>query len=235
MIVKNTNDASFDSDSLGDVHSVNNPSESQEKNVNKPGNIDTENYYKVIPAKLNWTPKIMEDKIMILEKSLNNYKEVLLEKEITFEEQIKMIAKIEEKVNLTKKENLAKAIELNTIKTKFREIVQKMMSIVSEVSVYQANSVKLEVMRNNYVNNLTFIEGKMMKIYHLKNEKEIRDKNSALNQSKNSSLNQTKNSSPNQTKNSSINKTHLSGGSDGSGKLTNSLYIVIIIYNSIKL
>ena len=119
----------------------------------------------MIPAKLNWTPKIMESKIIVLEESLNYKKEILLEKEIVFDELLKMIEQIQEKVNASKQENLEKAINLNQMKTKFRDIVQKMMSIVSEVSVYQANGLKLEQVFQFQSARLEYISSKMLIIF----------------------------------------------------------------------
>jgi chromosome segregation ATPase len=141
----------------------------------KPLKGQIKNFYKMIPAKLNWTQKIMEEKIIFLEESLNNKKEIILEREIAIEELDKEIKQINEEVEKNKEENLQNAMKLNEVKMDFREIMRKMMAVVSEVSVYQTNVVNMERIKQNKTNQLKSIEKQMSLIYLNKMEENIHD------------------------------------------------------------
>ena len=134
---------------------------------------EMKNFYQMIPAKLNWTKKIMENKIIFLEETLNNKKEIILEREIAIEELEKEIKQIQEKVNENKEQNLENAMKLNEVKMDFRDIMRKIMAVVSEVSVYQTNVVNLERIKQEKKGQLKSIEGQMKNIYQVRVDESI--------------------------------------------------------------
>lgn len=129
---------------------------------------EIKNFYKIIQPNVKWSEKKMEQKIIFLEESLNNKKEVILEKEIVIEELNRQIKQIEEEVSQNKETNLKSAMKFNEVKTKFRDIMRKMMAVVSEVSVYQTNVVNLQRVRQEKSSQLKSIEKQMCIIYKQK-------------------------------------------------------------------
>lgn len=139
------------------------------------GEGPVKNQYKMIPAKLNWSQKSMEDKVVGLEESLNTKKERILEREIAIEELDKEIKKIREEIESNKKRHLKDAKRLNEVKMSFRDIMHKMMAVVSEVSVYQTRVVNLERLKQEKTLRLRTVEAKMSAIYHRRMDEEIEE------------------------------------------------------------
>lgn len=141
----------------------------------RAGEGPVKNQYKMIPAKLNWSEKSMEDKVVGLEESLNTKKERILEREIAIEELDKEIKKIREEIESNKKRHLSDAKRLNEVKMSFRDIMHKMMAVVSEVSVYQTKVVNLERLKQEKTLRLRTVEAKMSAIYHRRMDEEIEE------------------------------------------------------------
>ncbi|CEM02393.1 unnamed protein product [Vitrella brassicaformis CCMP3155] len=90
-----------------------------------------------LTAKLQW-----------LEERLNEKKEKLLEKELVFDE----ISAFSEKLRLQAVDGRSDTLELshkvNLFQTRLKELTKKMMAIVSELSMYQAMALKLQLERD---------------------------------------------------------------------------------------
>jgi hypothetical protein len=76
--------------------------------------------------------------------SLNDKKEQLLEKELVLDEVSSLSDKLRMQAAETRGSTLDLAKKVNEIRAKIRAITRKMMASVSELSMYQANAMRLE-------------------------------------------------------------------------------------------
>lgn len=83
-----------------------------------------------------------------LEERLNGKKEQLLEKELVLEEVSNLAEKLREQAATGRNETLDLAKRVNTHQKKIGDVTRKMMATVSELSMYQATSLKLHSERS---------------------------------------------------------------------------------------
>jgi len=89
-------------------------------------------------------PDELKDKIRLLEERLNDKQEQLLEKELVLEEVTNLSNKLRDTANDGRDDTLKLAKQVNEYQAKIRAKTRKMMATVSELSMYQASSMKLE-------------------------------------------------------------------------------------------
>jgi len=89
-------------------------------------------------------PDELRDKIRLLDERLNDKHEQLLEKELVLEEVTNLSNKLRETANDGRDDTLKLAKQVNEYQAKIRAKTRKMMATVSELSMYQASSMKLE-------------------------------------------------------------------------------------------
>jgi hypothetical protein len=89
-------------------------------------------------------PEQLAAKIEVLEERLNEKKEQLLEKELVLDEVSSLSDKLRMQAAETRGSTLDLAKKVNEIRAKIRAITRKMMAAVSELSMYQANAMRLE-------------------------------------------------------------------------------------------
>ena len=97
-------------------------------------------------------PEQLAAKIEVLEERLNDKKEQLLEKELVLDEVSSLSDKLRMQAAETRGSTLDLAKKVNEIRSKIRNITRKMMANVSELSMYQANAMKLEHEKNEKEN-----------------------------------------------------------------------------------
>ena len=83
-------------------------------------------------------------KMSMLEKRFSDGKEILLEKELILEESTMMTTKLKHLAGDGKQVTLAVAQSVNDYQGRVRDITRKLMAVISELSMYQATSVKLQ-------------------------------------------------------------------------------------------
>jgi len=89
-------------------------------------------------------PDELRDKIRLLDERLNDKHEQLLEKELVLEEVTNLSNKLRDTANDGRDDTLKLAKQVNEYQAKIRARTRKMMATVSELSMYQASSMKLE-------------------------------------------------------------------------------------------
>lgn len=82
--------------------------------------------------------------LLVSSSSLNDKKEQLLEKELVLDEVSSLSDKLRMQAAETRGSTLDLAKKVNEIRSKIRGITRKMMASVSELSMYQANAMRLE-------------------------------------------------------------------------------------------
>eukprot|EP00921_Rhytidocystis_pertsovi_P001539 GHVQ01002623.1.p1 GENE.GHVQ01002623.1~~GHVQ01002623.1.p1 ORF type:complete len:933 (+),score=126.79 GHVQ01002623.1:131-2929(+) len=87
-------------------------------------------------------------RLQILEDRLNVKKEALLEKELVLEEITTFSEKLRQKVLQGREGTLHLSDKVNLFQTKLQAITTRMMATISELSLYQATSLKMESIRN---------------------------------------------------------------------------------------
>ncbi|CAL1531513.1 unnamed protein product [Lymnaea stagnalis] len=90
------------------------------------------------------TPGEIHGKVEELELRLAEKEEHLLEKDLIFEQVERLVARISSKAQAGKDDTLNLAKSVNNIQAKIKEITRKMMAIVSELSMNQAQAMKLQ-------------------------------------------------------------------------------------------
>merc|ERR1712166_1548399 len=88
-------------------------------------------------------PDELRDKIHLLEERLNDKQEQLLEKELVLEEVSNLSDRLRVQANSGRGDTLELAKKVNEYQSRIRGKTRKMMACVSELSMYQASSMKL--------------------------------------------------------------------------------------------
>lgn len=88
-------------------------------------------------------PDELRDKIHLLEERLNDKQEQLLEKELVLEEVSNLSERLRFQANEGRSDTLDLAKKVNDYQSRIRAKTRKMMACVSELSMYQASSMKL--------------------------------------------------------------------------------------------
>jgi len=88
-------------------------------------------------------PDELRDKIQLLEERLNDKQEQLLEKELVLEEVSNLSERLRFQANEGRSDTLDLAKKVNDYQSRIRAKTRKMMACVSELSMYQASSMKL--------------------------------------------------------------------------------------------
>lgn len=107
-------------------------------------NLDDKNLVNVLGGN-DLDETTIDTKLDRLDKLLNFKKEQQLEKEVIIEELETAKVKLTELATCDKKENLSKVDKYNVLKHKLESLTRKVMALVSELSIFQATVVKLEL------------------------------------------------------------------------------------------
>jgi hypothetical protein len=90
------------------------------------------------------TAEELKNRTRILEGRLNMRKEQVLEKELVLEEIMALANRLRNQAEGGREDTLKTAKRLNFLQSKIKDVTRKMMSIVSELSMYQATAIKLQ-------------------------------------------------------------------------------------------
>ncbi|KAL4493400.1 hypothetical protein ABPG72_007408 [Tetrahymena utriculariae] len=96
----------------------------------------------------------LDTKIGVLEERLNNKKEQLLEKELILDEITNFSEKLRKQALDGRQNTLELSEKLNNFQAKLKDITKKMMASISELSMFQATSIKLQQERDELVGAL---------------------------------------------------------------------------------
>lgn len=83
-------------------------------------------------------------KVAVLEERLKGKKEGLVEKELVLEEVGSLTGKLRTQANAGRSDTLDLSRQVNSYQARIREVTRKLMSAVSELSLYQATAMKLK-------------------------------------------------------------------------------------------
>jgi chromosome segregation ATPase len=86
----------------------------------------------------------LEAKIQVLEERLNNKKENLLEKELILDEITNLSEKLRGQALEGRQSSLELSEKVNDFQVRLKELTRKMMATISELSMFQATSLKLQ-------------------------------------------------------------------------------------------
>merc|ERR1712099_24192 len=89
-------------------------------------------------------PQTLRAKIHDLEERLNDKKESLLEKELILEEVTALSDKLRQQAVDGRQGTMELSQKVNVFQSRIKDVTRKMMATVSELSMYQATSHKLE-------------------------------------------------------------------------------------------
>ncbi|XP_046573953.1 LOW QUALITY PROTEIN: coiled-coil domain-containing protein 146-like [Haliotis rubra] len=90
------------------------------------------------------TPAEIQTKVEELEMRLAEKEEQLLEKDLIFEQVNRLADRIRGKAEVGKQDTLDLAKKVNDVQARIKETTRKMMALVSELSMNQANAMKLQ-------------------------------------------------------------------------------------------
>jgi predicted nucleic acid-binding Zn-ribbon protein len=93
-------------------------------------------------------PEALKAKIQVLEERLNSKKEALLEKELILDEVTNISENLRKQSIESRRETLHVSSTVNDLQARLKNITRKMMATISELSMYQANVIKLESEKN---------------------------------------------------------------------------------------
>ena len=68
----------------------------------------------------------------------------MLEKDLIFEQVCRLCERVRKRADSGKDDTLALAKKVNELQAKIKEVTRKMMAMVSELSMHQANAMKLQ-------------------------------------------------------------------------------------------
>jgi uncharacterized small protein (DUF1192 family) len=94
----------------------------------------------------------LASRIELLQGRLNSKREELLERELVLDEVGSLTDKLTMQAAETRSTGLSSAKRVNELQGKLRQMTRKIMAAVSELSMYQANCIKLEEEKNNITN-----------------------------------------------------------------------------------
>ncbi|XP_052779091.1 coiled-coil domain-containing protein 146-like [Mya arenaria] len=89
-------------------------------------------------------PAEMHEKIEDLETRLSEKEEQLLEKDLVFEQVTRLVGRVRNRAETGKDDTLDLAKKVNELQARIKDTTRKMMAMVSEVSMNQANAMKLQ-------------------------------------------------------------------------------------------
>ena len=83
-----------------------------------------------------------------MEQRLSSKEEQSLEKDLILEQTNRLIERLSSKADAGKDDTLALAKKVNDLQNKIKDITRKMMATLSELTIYQAESLKLQQEKN---------------------------------------------------------------------------------------
>lgn len=101
---------------------------------------ETDEKWRILPGK-NPTEEEIDEIIQQLELKIEKQNSLLMEKKLILQEITKSVSKLKNIVSREKANTLDMALGLNDTISKIRTVDQKMMSILSELSIYQATTM----------------------------------------------------------------------------------------------
>ena len=97
-------------------------------------------------------PEALKAKIQVLEERLNSKKEALLEKELILDEVKNISENLFKQANEGRRPTLEVTEKSNELQARLKGITRKMMATISELSMFQADVIKLEAEKNELYN-----------------------------------------------------------------------------------
>lgn len=83
-----------------------------------------------------------------MEQRLSSKEEQSLEKDLILEQVQRLIERLSTKADAGKDDTLALAKKVNDLQNKIKDITRKMMATLSELTIYQSDSLKLQQEKN---------------------------------------------------------------------------------------
>jgi hypothetical protein len=96
----------------------------------------------------------LEAKIQVLEERLNMKKEALLEKELILDEVTNLSENLRKQALEGRFSTLEVSSRVNDLQARLKDITRKMMATISELSMFQANVIKLKQEKEDVVSFL---------------------------------------------------------------------------------
>lgn len=103
-------------------------------------------------------PEALKAKIQVLEERLNSKKESLLEKELILDEVTNISENLRKQSIDKRRPTLLITKRVNELQAKLKDVTRKMMATISELSMFQANVIKLESEKNELYSYLQSIK-----------------------------------------------------------------------------
>ena len=94
----------------------------------------------------------LEAKIQVLEERLNMKKEALLEKELILDEVTNLSENLRKQALEGRFSTLEVSSRVNDLQARLKDITRKMMATISELSMFQANVIKLKQEKEDVYN-----------------------------------------------------------------------------------
>jgi len=94
------------------------------------------------------SPEMIMKKFEQLEQRLSSKEEQSLEKDLILEQVQRLIERLSTKADAGKDDTLALAKKVNDLQNKIKDITRKMMATLSELTIYQSDSLKLQQEKN---------------------------------------------------------------------------------------
>lgn len=118
-------------------------------------------------------PEALKAKIQVLEEKLNSKKESLLEKELILDEVTNISENLRKQSIESRRPTLELTSKVNELQARLKAITRKMMATISELSMFQANVIKLEAEKTELYNYLDSIKERTQKGLPPTDESEI--------------------------------------------------------------
>nr|CAB3228172.1 coiled-coil domain-containing protein 146 [Phallusia mammillata] len=121
--------------------------EKQLEDPDKPGRV------RLLQGK-DPNPTELRTMIEKLEIRLAEKEEQLLERDLVFEQSSRLTDRVNNKVNVGKDDSLVLAKKVNNYQSRIKDVTRKMMSLVSELAMKQADAMKLQQQSKQMYNDL---------------------------------------------------------------------------------
>ncbi len=104
----------------------------------------------------------LQSKLILVESQLNRYKEKILRNEIVLREITEITYRFSDMANKNRRQNLSLMDESNQLKNKYNKLIRKLMTLVSELSLYQAQIVQLKEQKGSLELQVKGIEDRVI-------------------------------------------------------------------------
>jgi chromosome segregation ATPase len=97
-------------------------------------------------------------KVQFLESRINSKKDQILQKRVALDDLIGKLNEVDQRNKASRHDDLQKNSNFNNMNNKYSKLFRKVIALVSELSIFQANCIKLESDKDSYVAILNTID-----------------------------------------------------------------------------